>query len=126
MCRIEATAFVVGVRGMMAQYLISVLTDTTDTATADEMAAIDVFNEQLLADGHWVFAGGLASPSTATVIDGREEDAVFTDGPYVETKEYVAGFWIIEAPHLDVALRLATLGSKHCNRRVELRPLLDG
>ncbi len=111
---------------MMAQYLISVLTDTTDTATADEMAAIDVFNEQLLADGHWVFAGGLASPSTATVIDGREEDAVFTDGPYVETKEYVAGFWIIQAPHLDVALRLATLGSKHCNRRVELRPLLDG
>lgn len=110
---------------MMAQYLISVLTDTTDTATADEMAAIDVFNEQLLADGHWVFAGGLASPSTATVIDGREEDAVFTDGPYVETKEYVAGFWIIQAPHLDVALRLATLGSKHCNRRVELRPLFD-
>jgi hypothetical protein len=39
----------------------------------------------------------------------------------VETKEYVAGFWIIEA--LDVALRLATLGSKHCNRRVELRPV---
>ena len=109
----------------MAQYLISVLTDTGDTATAAEMAAIDVFNDQLQADGHWVFAGGLASPGSATVIDGRDGDAVLTDGPYVETKEYVAGFWIIQAPHLDVALRLATLGSKHCNRRVELRPILE-
>ena len=93
---------------------------------AEEMAAIDVFNEQLQTGGHWVFAGGLASPSAATVIDGRDGEAVFTDGPYLETKEYVAGFWIIQAPHLDVALRLASLGSKHCNRRVELRPLLDG
>ena len=109
----------------MAQYLISVLTDSSETATAEEMAEIDAFNEQLEADGHWVFAGGLASPSTATVVDGRHGEVMLTDGPYVETKEYVAGFWIIQAPHLDAALRLATLGSKHCNRRVELRPLLD-
>jgi hypothetical protein len=108
----------------MPQYLISVLTDTGDMATAPEAAAIDVFNEQLQADGHWVFAGGLASPSTATVIDSRDGEAVLTDGPFVETKEYVAGFWIIQAPDFDVALRLATLGSKHCNRRVELRPVL--
>ncbi len=63
----------------MAQYLISVLHDSTGTATPEEMAAIDVFNDQLLADGHWVFAGGLASPRTATVIDGRDEEAVLTD-----------------------------------------------
>ena len=94
----------------MAQYLISVLFDTTDLATAEEMAAIDAFNEQLQAEGHWVFAGGLASPSTATVIDGRDGEPVFTDGPYLESKEHIAGFWIIEAPHLDVALRLAALG----------------
>jgi hypothetical protein len=115
----------------MAQYLISVLfDDTTATGTAEEvaaeMASIDVFNDQLRAGGHWVFAGGLASPSTATVIDGRNGEAVFTDGPYLETKEYIAGFWIIEAPHLDVALRLASMGSKHCNRRVELRPFQHG
>jgi len=108
----------------MAQYLISVLDDTPDSATAEEMAAIDVFNEQLQAQGHWVFAGGLATPSAATVVDGRNGEAMLTDGPYLESKEYVAGFWIIEAPDLDVALRLAALGSKHCNRRVELRPLL--
>lgn len=108
----------------MAQYLLSVLNDTTDLATAEEMAAIDVFNEQLQADGHWVFAGGLASPSTATVVDGRDGEAVFTDGPYLESKEHIVGFWIIQAPDLDVALRLAAQGSKHCNRRVELRPFL--
>jgi hypothetical protein len=109
----------------MAQYLISVLDETAGLATAEEMVAIDAFNSQLQAEGHWVFAGGLASPSTATVVDGRDGEPVFTDGPYLESKEYIAGFWIIEAPHLDVALRLAALGSKHCNRRVELRPLLS-
>ena len=81
------------------------------------MAAIDVFNDQLQADGHWVFAGGLASPDTATVVDGRDGEPVFTDGPYLESKEHIAGFWIIDAPDLDVALRLAALGSKSCNRQ---------
>jgi hypothetical protein len=55
---------------------------------------------------------------------GRDGEPVFTDGPYLESKEHIAGFWIIDAPHLDVALRLAALGSKNCNRRVELRPFL--
>lgn len=108
----------------MAQYLMSVLYDSSDRATADEMAAIDVFNEQLQADGHWVFAAGLAAPESATVVDGRDGDPVFTDGPYLESKEHIVGFWIVEAPHLDVALRLAGQGSKSCNRRVELRPIL--
>jgi hypothetical protein len=108
----------------MAQYLISVLHDTIDFATAEEMAAIDAFNEQLQAEGHWVFAGGLASPSTATVVDGRDGEAVFTDGPYVESKEHVVGFWIMEAADLDVALKLAGEGSKACNRKVEVRPIL--
>jgi hypothetical protein len=109
----------------MAQYLMSVLDETAGLATAEEAAAIDVFNEQLQTDGHWVFAGGLASPSTATVVDARDGEPVFTDGPYLESKEHIAGFWIIEAPHLDVALRLAAQGSKSCNRRIELRPILS-
>ena len=106
------------------QYLVSVIHDSAELATASEMAAIDVFNERLQAEGHWVFAAGLGSPSTATVIDNREREAVFTDGPFVESKEYLAGFWVIEAPDLDVALALATAGSKACNRKVEVRPLL--
>jgi hypothetical protein len=103
-----------------------VINDSTGLATPDEMAAIDVFNDRLQTEGHWVFAGGLGGPDTATVIDNRGEEAMFTDGPFVESKEFLAGFWVIEAPDLDVALKLAADGSKACNRKVEVRPLLAG
>ncbi|MBO4206014.1 YciI family protein [Micromonospora echinofusca] len=104
------------------QYLISVIHDDSTLATPDEMAAIDVFNDRLQAAGHWVFAGGLAGPDSATVIDNRGAEPLFTDGPFLESKEHLIGFWIIEAPDLDVALTLAAEGSKHCNRKVEVRP----
>jgi hypothetical protein len=104
------------------QYLFSVIDYATGTSTADEDAAIDAFNDRLQAQGYWVFAGGLESPSSATVIDNRGAEAILTDGPFVESKEYLGGFWIIEAPDLDVALKLAAEGSKACNRRVEVRP----
>ena len=107
------------------QYLVSVIDDTTGSADSDEMAAIDAFNDRLRDKGSWVFAGGLGAPSTATVIDNRGAEAVLTDGPFVESKEFMIGFWIIEAPHLDVALRLAAGASKACNRRLELRPFLS-
>ena len=106
------------------QYLVSVIHDSASLATPDEMAAIDVFNERIQADGHWVFAAGLGGPDTATVIDNRGDEAVITDGPFVESKEYLAGFWVMEAPDLDVALKLAAEGSQACNRKVEVRPLL--
>ena len=106
------------------QYLLSVIHDSASLATPSEAETIDVFNEGLQAKGHWVFAAGLGAPSTATVIDNRDGAAVFSDGPFVESKEYLAGFWIIEAPDLDVALTLAAEGSKACNRKVEVRPLL--
>jgi hypothetical protein len=106
------------------QYLVSVIDDGTGLATPDEMAAIDAFNDRLKAEGHWVFAGGLGSPDPATVVDNRGEEAMFTDGPFLESKEYLAGFWIIEAADLDVALELAAAGSKACNRKIEVRPFL--
>jgi hypothetical protein len=106
------------------QYLVSVIFDEDVRATPEEDAAIDVFNDGLQAEGHWVFAGGLAAPSSATVIDNRGEEAMVTDGPFLESKEHIAGFWIIEAADLDVALRLAAGGSKACNRKVEVRPFL--
>ena len=106
------------------QYLVSVIDEMAGLASPEEEAAIDVFNDRLQAEGHWVFAGGLGSPSTATVIDNRGEEAMFTDGPFVESKEYLAGFWILEAADLDVALKLAAEGSRACNRKVEVRPFL--
>ena len=105
-------------------YMVGVIDDQTGSGTEAEMAAVDAFNDRLRADGHWVFAAGLGAPDTATVIDNRNGEAVFSDGPFVESKEYLAGFWVIEAPDLDVALELAAEGSKHCNRRVEVRPFL--
>ena len=107
------------------QYLVSVIYDAADLATPEEMAAVDAFNDGLQAEGHWVFAGGLAAPSSATVIDNRGEEAMFTDGPFLESKEYLAGFWILECADLDVALKLAAEGSRTCNRKVEVRPFLS-
>jgi len=106
------------------QYLVSVIDDGAGLATPTEEADIDAFNDRLRRDGHWVFAGGIDSPSTATVIDNRGGAAIVSDGPFVETKEYLAGFWIIEAPDLDVALELAADGSRACHRKVEVRPFL--
>jgi hypothetical protein len=91
----------------------------------EAFAATGAFNEQLKADGYWVFAGGLAAADTATVVDGTGETPVMTDGPYLETKELIGGFWVIEAPDLDVALKLAAEGSKACRGKVEVRPF-DG
>lgn len=105
-------------------YLVSVITDNPALATPEEDAAIDAFNDRLRAEGHWVFAGGLASPDAATVVDNRRGEAILTDGPFLESKEYLIGFWVIEAPDLDVALKLAAQGSKSCNRKVEVRPFL--
>jgi hypothetical protein len=106
-------------------YLLSVIDDQSTPGAPAEKGAIDAFNEQLQADGYWVFAGGLESPEAATVTDNRAGEAVFTDGPFVESKEYLAGFWVIEAPDLDVALKLSAGGSKACNRKIEVRPF-DG
>lgn len=106
------------------QYLVNVIDNRSESGTEEEAVAIDAFNDRLRAGGHWVFAAGLADPSVATVIDARGDTPIVTDGPFVETKEWAAGFWIIEAPDLDVALRLMVDGSKACNRKLEVRPLL--
>ena len=106
------------------RYLVSVIDDRAGLTTAEEQAAISEFDNRLRSGGYWVFAGGLAAPTSATVIDNRGEEAMFTDGPFLESKEYLVGFWVMEAADLDVALKLAAEGSKVCNRKVEVRPFL--
>ncbi|MCU1587966.1 MAG: hypothetical protein JWN31_1459 [Frankiales bacterium] len=91
----------------------------------EAFAATGAFNDTLKADGYWVFAGGLAPATTASVVDGQGDAPVVTDGPYLETKEVIGGFWVIDAPDLDVALKLAAEGSKACRGVVEVRPF-DG
>ena len=91
----------------------------------EAFAATAVFNDKLKADGYWVFGGGLEEVSAARVVDGRGEAPVVTDGPYLELKEVIGGFWVIEAPDLEVALRLAAEASAACRAKVEVRPF-DG
>ncbi len=118
----------------MTHYLLSVhgpaeRNEFGSYGSAEEMeaafAATGAFNDTLRADGYWVFAGGLAPASTATVVDGQGATPLMTDGPYLETKEVIGGFWVIDAPDLDVALKLAADGSKACRGKVEVRPF-DG
>ncbi|HYH72280.1 MAG TPA: YciI family protein [Nocardioides sp.] len=90
-------------------------------AMEQSFADTGAFNEQLMADGHWVFAGGLQAATTAKVVDGQAGSPVVTDGPYLESKELIGGFWIIDVPDLDTALRLAAEGSKACRGKVEVR-----
>jgi hypothetical protein len=106
------------------QFLISVIDTETGMATETEMAAIDEFNEQLKADGHWVLARGLAAPASSTLIDNRGGAGLITAGPFIESSEYISGLWIIDAPDAVRARELAIEGSRCCNRRVELRQLL--
>ncbi len=100
---------------------------TFDSREEMEEAYADTgaFNDRLREQGHWVFGAGLQSATTATVVDGRGEQPLLTDGPYLEAKEHLAGFWIVDAPDLDVALRLAAEGSKACRGTVEVRPFGD-
>jgi len=80
------------------------------------------FNEKLEREGYFVFADGLEPATTATVVDGQGDEVVISDGPYAESKEFIGGFWVIDAPDLDVAIRLAAEGSKACRGKVEVRP----
>ena len=114
----------------MPQYLMAVhgpaeIGEFGSYGSREEMeqsfADTSAFNEQLKADGHWVFAGGLETATRAKVVDGQADDPVITDGPYLESKELLGGFWVIDAPDLDTALRLAAEGSKACRGKVEVR-----
>ena len=113
----------------MTQYMLSVHHDGTEdfeSMSQEELqkvfAAVDTFNEELKAEGHWVFAGGLKPIEDSTVVDGTGAESVITDGPFAESKEYLGGFWIIEAADLDAALELARRGSAACAGKVEVRP----
>jgi hypothetical protein len=68
------------------------------------MRDLDALNQELRAAGAWVFAGGLHSPSTATVVRLKDGEVLTTDGPFAEGKEHIGGFTIVKAPYLDAAL----------------------
>ena len=111
----------------MAQYLLSVPGSVDDEMPSDEaiqpmFADVEKFNDKVRAAGKWVFAGGLEPISSATVVDATGDKPTVTDGPFSEAKEFLGGFWVIEADDLDEALQWAKEGSAACQGRVEVRP----
>jgi hypothetical protein len=114
----------------MTQYMLSVHpSDDQFTADPDDQQkvydAVDVLNAELQLEGAWVFAGGLHPPTTATVVSSRDGEILYTDGPYIEGKEHVGGFWVIEAADLDAALAWAAKATIACAAPVEVRPFQE-
>lgn len=116
----------------MTQYMLSVMHDGTEdfeSMTMEEIQpifeAVEVFNQQVRDAGKWVFAGGLTPIESATTVDNMHGEAIVTDCPFAESKEYLGGFWIIEAADLDEALDWAKRGSAACQGKVEVRPFQD-
>jgi len=89
-------------------------------------AAVGVFNDEVHQAGAWVYANGLMPAETATVVDARSGETVLTDGPYLEAKEHIGGFWIIDVADLDAALTWAAKGSVACHGPRRSAPLPVG
>jgi hypothetical protein len=115
----------------MTQYLLSVHGDEAGFAAMSKadmqrmFKQVDVFNAAVKEAGAWVFAGGLHPSNTATVVRTAAGQVVTTDGPYLETKEQLGGFWVLDAADLDAALAWATKASQACEGPVEVRPFQD-
>jgi hypothetical protein len=114
----------------MTQYLMSVWYPADAAApAADELARIthdvETVHQQLQDQGAWVFGGGLHDPTTATVVESRGGRAMTTDGPFVETKEVLGGFSVIDVADLDVALAWAERLSAATTCPIEVRPFHD-
>ena len=114
----------------MTQYLLSVYQGDGPTPPPEFLAPIiaklDVLNREMREAGAWVFACGLHPADSSTWVRDRDGDALITDGPYLEGKEHLGGFTIIEAPDLDAALVWAGKMSRATTLPVEVRPIQDG
>ncbi|MFF3402459.1 YciI family protein [Streptomyces sp. NPDC002659] len=87
------------------------------------MRDLEAVNAEIKAAGAWVFSGGLHPPSTATVVRVKDDEALMTDGPYVEGKEHIGGFTVIRAADLDVALEWGRKLARAITLPIEVRPL---
>jgi hypothetical protein len=117
-------------KGMiMTRYLLSTHTvddEQRQPMSEEQMRAMGqrlaALEQEMDANGAWVFSARLHGPETATVVRATEGDLLTTDGPFAETKEHLAGFYIIDAEGLDTALRWAAKVSETIGRPIEVRP----
>jgi hypothetical protein len=114
----------------MTQYLLSVCYDAGSVPPPpEELAqitkAVGGVHQELQAEGVWIFGGGLHDASTATVVRARKGQVLTTDGPFVETKEQIGGFSVIDVADLDAALGWAERLSVATTCAIEVRPFID-
>jgi hypothetical protein len=113
----------------MTQYVLTVYQPDgpiPEPGILDRMSReLEALHEQIKADGAWVFSGGLHQPDSATVVREQAGDIVMTDGPYLEGKEHVGGFLIVNSPDLDAALRYASDAARITGLPIEVRPFQD-
>ncbi len=110
----------------MTQYLVAIHhPDDYDPSTEDEAMSrdIDALNDEMVAAGARIFVGGLSAASNARSLRAQPDGKVLiTDGPYLETKEHIGGFWVLDAADLDEALAWGRKAALACRAPVEVRP----
>jgi len=111
----------------MTQYLVAIhRPDGYDPATAEDEAMIEgihALNRDMIAAGVRTFAGGLQSETLAKSVRLQPDgELLVTDGPYLESKEHVGGFWMLECASIDEALAWARKAAVACRASVEVRP----
>jgi hypothetical protein len=114
---------------IMPRYLLSThsvegeqrepMTDEQMRETYQRLIAIE---QEMNASGAWVFSARLHGPDTATVVRVAGGEVLTTDGPFVESKEHLAGFYIVDAEDLDAALSWAAKVTEAIDRPIEVRP----
>jgi hypothetical protein len=113
----------------MTLYMLTIYQPDGEPPPPDVLAPVardlHALNQEIKSAGAWVFSRGLYAPSTATVVRVRDREILTTDGPYVEGKEHIGGFWIVDAPDLDVALGWARKAARATTLPIEVRPFQD-
>jgi hypothetical protein len=113
----------------MPQYLVAIhLPDDYDPSAESEATVRDIaaLNKEMIAAGVRTFVGGLEPAGKAKSLRAQSDGRVLvTDGPYIESKEHVGGFWILDAADLDEALAWGRKAAKACRAPVEVRAIFQ-
>jgi len=113
----------------MPQYLVAIhLPDSYDPSKESEATVRDItaLNEEMIAARVRTYVGGLESAGKAKSLRAQPDGQVLvTDGPYIESKEHVGGFWILETANLDEALAWGRKAAKACRAPVEVRAIFQ-
>lgn len=110
----------------MQQYLLSIYQPDGEPPPPEVlgpiMQKVGAFIDDIKTSGAWVFNGGLHAPSTATVVRERDGETLTTDGPYIEGKEHIGGFCVVNAADLDEALEWGRKLARATTLPIEVRP----